>query len=157
MEELKKPIRNRRKEDPPFRRKEDELKFNLFDKFLSLMKWLIALVILILFFFYRTIGSQNQTDQYQIKLLNELTEKVNSIAINQPSSKSVVPGTCLVCHPFNSPSELRRRSDLQLDNFKAYIRGTYRPISNTVMPKFDSSAITDKEIEDIYNFLKPYK
>ena len=49
MEEPKKPTIRRRKDDPPFRRKEDELRFNLFDRFLSLMKWLLFLVILILF------------------------------------------------------------------------------------------------------------
>jgi hypothetical protein len=154
MEESKKPTIRRRKDDPPFRRKEDELKFNLFDRFLSLMKWLILLVMIILFFFYQTISSQNQTDQYQIKLLNELTEKVNAMANQKNTTNFPIPGACLVCHAVNSQNELRLKHSYTLTEFNDYIRGKYRPISNSTMPNFDSSIISDIEIEKIYNYLK---
>lgn len=154
MEEPKKPTIRRRKEDSPFRRKEDELRFELFDRFLSLMKWLLLLSILILFFFYQTISSQNQTDQYQIKLLNELTEKVNTLVNQNPENNTPIPGTCLVCHAINSQNELRLKHSYTLSEFNDYVRGKYRPISNSVMPNFSSSVISDSEIEKIYNYLK---
>ena len=154
MEEPKKPTIRRRKDDPPFRRKEDELRFELFDRFLSLMKWLLLLSILILFFFYQTISSQNQTDQYQIKLLNELTEKVNTLVNQKYENNTPIPGTCLVCHAVNGQNELRLKHSYTLSEFNDYVRGKYRPISNSVMPNFSSSVITDSEIEKIYNYLK---
>ena len=66
------PVKTRRKEDPPFRRKEDQLKFDMIEKTLTTTKWLIGLIVIILYFFYQTVTSQNQTDAYQIKLQNEI-------------------------------------------------------------------------------------
>lgn len=57
-------VKTRRKEDPPFRRKEDQLKFDMIEKTLTTTKWLIGLIVIILYFFYQTVSSQNQTDAY---------------------------------------------------------------------------------------------
>lgn len=152
-----KPRLNRRKQDSPFRRKEDELRYNLFDRFLSLAKWLIALIIVILFFFYKTVSNQNQTDQYQIKLINELIDKVNHMQPNKSLVNDIIPGSCLACHPMNTGAELKIRSGYELSDFRAYVRGEKRIPENSVMPNFHKDNISDQQIERLYNYLKYVK
>lgn len=137
-----------------FRRREDQLRYELFDKVISLSKWLIVLVLAILVFFYKTISGQNQTDQYQIKLLNEAIEKINHVNTNSSTKNEIIPGTCLVCHPDNTPSQMKLRPNFSQDDFRAYIRGEIRIPDNTVMPKFNKDAISDQQIEKVYNYLK---
>ena len=51
-ETTQRPVKTRRKEDPPFRRKEDQLKFDMIENTLTTTKWLIGLIVIILYFFY---------------------------------------------------------------------------------------------------------
>lgn len=150
----------RRKEDPPFRRKEDELRFNVIDNLLSMNKYLIIIIAIILYFFYSTVKDQNLTDAYQIKLLNDLTEKVNANneILNKFVSKTsigenIIPGTCTACHVPNR-MDIKLPKEWALQNFKDYVRGEVRIPSNNTMPKFDSKMVQDDQLEKIFIYLK---
>ena len=152
--------RIKKKEEIPtfqFRRREDQLRYELFDKVISLSKWLIILILAILFFFYKTISGQNQTDQYQIKLINEAIEKINHINTGTSNQIEVIPGTCMVCHPDGTPSQLKLRNNFTQEDFRAYVRGERRIPENKVMPKFGNDKISDQQIDKIYIYLKHIK
>lgn len=155
-----KPRMTRRKEDSPFRRKEDELRFNVIDNLVSMIKYLILVIAIILYFFYSVIKDQNNTDAYQIKLLNDITEKVNAnnellsrFYSKNPIGDSVVPGTCTACH-VPGRMDIKIPKEWALQNFKDYVRGDIRIPNNGIMPKFDSKMILDDQLEKIFIYLK---
>lgn len=158
MSTTKEPRVNRRhQEEVPFRRKEDQLRYEITHKVVGAIKWLVALNMVILFIFYNTISNQNTTDTYQLKILNDLNEKVTIIQKrldnqNQPDINQtgiVLPGICNSCHHLKENSIILRASWTNED-FKKYVRGEIRIPSNSIMPKFSSSQITDEELDNIY-------
>lgn len=148
---------HRRKEDSPFRRKEDELRYNILERIMSAFKWLVVLNIVVLYFFYNTITSQNNTDTFQIKLLNDLSEKIDKsnkiIPKDYISIINPTPSKCLTCHIQNK-NDIIIRQNWGLREFKDYIRGNYRIPENKSMPHFTDNEVSDKEIEDIFIYLK---
>ena len=153
MADEPKITKSRRKEDPPFRRKEDQLRFDVVDRTLSALKWLVALNMMVLYFFYQTVSTQNQTDAYQIKLQNEILSKLNSIQMVTPKEGSFLPGSCIACH-VPGRADIKLQKDWNYDNFKNYVRGTIRVPENNIMPKLDKDMVSDKELEQIYLNLK---
>ena len=160
MSTTKEPRINRRiQEEIPFRRKEDQLRYDITNKIVSAIKWLIALNMVILFVFYNTISNQNSTDTYQLKILNDLNEKVTLMQRKMDSSggsnkvesvsESFLPGICNSCHHLKENS-INIRASWSKDDFKKYVRGETRIPSNGVMPKFDPSQITDEDLDKIY-------
>ena len=162
-EEIKeKPQRRGRLQEPPppvFRRREDEIRFEMIDKILGMLKYSIILVIAVLYFFYSVITTQNTTDAYQIKLLNEAIEKLNKQEqllenrFNYGITKKALPGTCVVCH---APGrfDIILPKDWKMDTFKDYVRGTIRVPDNKIMPAFDKNVISDQQLEEIFTNLK---
>ena len=149
------PVKTRRKEDPPFRRKEDQLRFDMIEKTLTTTKWLIGLIVIILYFFYQTVTSQNQTDAYQIKLQNEILDKLNHLKVDAPyvGQSSIIPVSCIGCH-VPGRMDIKLQKDWNFENFRNYVRGTVRIPENNIMPKHDREMISDKELEQIYLNLK---
>ena len=159
-EDLKQSRQTRRKDDSPFRRKEDELRYNIIERMLSTFKWLVVLNMVVLYFFYSTINSQNITDAFQIKLMNDLTEKVNQnteilskFYSKNPVTQSIIPGTCTACH-VPDRMDIKIPREWALINFKEYVRGDIRIPNNGTMPKFDSKTIPDDQLEKIFIYLK---
>lgn len=154
-------IRTRKpvEQHPVFRRKEDEVRFEIIDKILNSLKYMIVLIIVILYFFYSVITSQNTTDAYQIKLLNEALEKLNKQEqllenrFNYGITKKALPGTCIVCH---APGrfDIILPKDWKMDTFKDYVRGVVRVPDNKIMPAFDKNAISDQQLEEIFTSLR---
>lgn len=144
---------------PIFRRREDEIKFDTIEKILASIKYLIGLIALILYFFYQIIVSQNNTDAYQIKLLNETIEKINkqeALLENRFSngfSKKALPGTCLGCH-VPGRFDVIIPKDWKFDTFRDYVRGVTRVPMNQVMPSFDKNMLSDTQLEEIFVNLK---
>lgn len=143
---------------PVYRRKEDEVRFEIIDKIVSSLKWMIVLVAGILYFFYSIIITQNTTDAYQIKLLNEVNEKLSKqeqmLGIKfESQSRKALPGTCIVCH---SPGrfDVVIPKDWKYENFKDYVRGNIRVPENKTMPAFGPNIITDQQLEEIFLNLK---
>lgn len=153
MADEPKITKSRRKEDPPFRRKEDQLRFDVVDRTLSALKWLVALNMMVLYFFYQTVSTQNQTDAYQIKLQNEILSKLNSIQMAAPKEGSFLPSSCISCH-VPGRADIKLHKDWNYDNFRNYVRGTVRVPENNIMPKLDKDMVSDKELEQIYLNLK---
>lgn len=161
MSTTKEPRINRRlqQEEQPFRRKEDQLRFDITNKIVSTIKWLIVLNMVILFVFYNTISNQNSTDTYQLKILNDLNEKVTLMQRKLDSNggyskvdtigESLLPGICNSCHHLKE-NAINIRASWSKDDFKKYVRGEMRIPSNSVMPKFSSSQITDEDLDNIY-------
>lgn len=157
MSTTREPRGNRRvQEDQPFRRKEDQLKYDITLRVVGAIKWLVALNIIILFLFYNTISNQNSTDTYQLKILNDLNEKVTIIQKKldnqtrpEVSTGIVLPGICNSCHHLKENSIILRASWTNED-FKKYVRGEIRIPSNSIMPKFSSSQISDGDLDNIY-------
>ena len=157
MSTTREPRVNRRvQEDQPFRRKEDQLKYDITLRVVGAIKWLVALNIIILFLFYNTISNQNSTDTYQLKILNDLNEKVTIIQKKldnqtrpEVSTGIVLPGICNSCHHLKENSIILRASWTNED-FKKYVRGEIRIPSNSIMPKFSSSQISDEDLDNIY-------
>ena len=150
-DDTQRPIKSRRKEDPPFRRKEDQLRFDIVERILSTIKWLVALNIIVLYFFYKTISSQNQTDAYQIKLQNEILSKI--AILNTSAQINTTPSSCIGCH-VPGRMDIKLQKDWNYDNFRNYVRGTVRVPENNIMPKHDKDMISDKELEQLYLNLK---
>lgn len=140
---------------PTFRRREDEIRFEVIEKILGSLKWMIVLVAIILYFFYSVITAQNTTDAYQIKLLNETLEKLNKQEqilenrFNYGVSKKPLPGTCLVCHATGRFDIILPR-DWKIETFKDYVRGIARVPENRIMPAFDKNLISDQVLEEIF-------
>lgn len=161
MSTIKEPRTNRRissYEDPPFRRKEDQLRYDITNKVVSAIKWLIALNMVILFIFYNTISNQNSTDTYQLKILNDLNEKVTLMSrkLEKDSnnrvdvvSDSFLPGICNSCHHLKE-NAINIRASWSKDDFKKYVRGEIRVPANSIMPKFNPNQITDEDLDNIY-------
>lgn len=158
-----KELRSRTKKidpiQPIFRRREDEIKFDTIEKILSSIKYLIGLIAIILYFFYQIIISQNTTDAYQIKLLNEAIEKINkqeALLENRFSNgftKKALPGTCIGCH-VPQRFDVVIPKDWKFDTFRDYVRGTTRVPANGVMPSFDKNILSDAQLEEIFVNLK---
>lgn len=73
---------------------------------------------------------------------------------NQSYEKNmkVLAGTqCAACHL--SPSMVLPKSTLSMDQFVAYVRGENRFNRNSQMPKFDSSMMSDGDLEKIWKGL----
>lgn len=144
---------------PVFRRREDEIRFEIIEKILSMLKYSVFLVIATLYFFYSVITTQNTTDAYQIKLLNETLEKLNKQEqllenrFNYGVTKKALPGTCIVCH---APGrfDIILPKDWKMDTFKDYVRGTVRVPDNKIMPAFDKNTVSDQQLEEIFTNLK---
>ena len=167
MSTTKEPRMNNRRssnEEIPFRRKEDQLKYDVTNKIVGAIKWLVVLNIVIMLIFYNTISNQNTTDTYQLKILNDLNEKVTLIQKKIDSNKTMgtvvsqndpvpqdvfLPGICNACHHLKENS-INIRASWSKDDFKKYVRGEIRIPSNGVMPKFSSSQITDEDLDTIY-------
>lgn len=161
MSTIKEPRANRRVsnyEDPPFRGKEDQLQYDITNKVVGAIKWLIALNMVILFIFYNTISNQNSTDTYQLKILNDLDEKVtlmsrklenNSVNKNDVVAEPFLPGICNSCHHLKENS-INIRASWSKDDFKKYVRGEIRVPANSIMPKFNQNQISDEDLDNIY-------
>lgn len=157
----KNPQIRKRKEDPPFRRKEDQLRFDLIERIVGAIKWLIALVAIILYMFYSTINSQNRTDSYQLKILNDLNEKLVNLQKtintdrnpNPDRNPQPLPGQCNVCHHLRENSIIIR-TNWEYEDFRKYVRGELRIPENKIMPKFNRNQISDDEIRTIFEELK---
>ena len=111
-----------------------------------------------LYFFYSIIITQNTTDAYQIKLLNEVNEKLSKqeqmLGIKfESQSRKALPGTCIVCH---APGrfDIIIPKDWKYENFKDYVRGIVRVPENKTMPAFGPNIITDQQLEEIFLNLK---
>lgn len=141
---------------PIFRRREDEIKFEVIDKLTSYIKWLIAAILIILYFFYKTISNQNINDAYQIRLLTENADRLvrmEKYYSNNVNTK-VLPSTCAVCH-IPGRMDIIVPKEWTVDMFKYYVRGEgERFPSNGIMPKFNKAAISDQQLEEIFLDLK---
>lgn len=145
--------------DSPFRRKEDQLKYDITNKMIAMVKWLIALNALILYFFFNEVSENKALSEYQLRLLSELSQKIDQ-KVPDPAHSKIVAKTlnylneneatrnCVTCH--NSTNPIQILPTWGYKEFRDYIRGDYRIIDNQVMPSYDEETFSEKDIEQLY-------
>lgn len=165
IDETEKPENTpkRRKEDTPpvFRRKEDEVKYHTIDRLVGMMKYFVVIILIILYILYATITDYNKTNDYQLKLLNDIHSAIvpveNKQVIRNVKAFAVSADTsqCKTCHA-NNTNVMYMKKDWKIEDFKSYVRGTKRDIPNSIMPKFTEEMIKDQDLEKMYFILKDF-
>lgn len=112
----------------------------------------VTVMLIVAFALYMGINS-NISDA--IKHIDDVGKRIDYVLYqNQTYEKNmkVLSGTaCASCHV--QPSMVLPKSSLSMDQFIAYVRGSGRFNSNSQMPKFDPSMMSDAELEKIWKGL----
>lgn len=153
----------RRKEDVPpvFRRKEDEIKYSTIDKLISMMKYFVAIIMVLLYLLYSTMNDYNKANDFKLKLLNDIHSVIVPVEDKQiirnvkAFAVSSETAQCKTCHA-NNTNTMYMKKDWKIEDFKMYVRGEKRDIPNSIMPKFTPEMIKDQDLEKMYFILKDF-
>ena len=163
-------------EDFVFRRKEDQIKYDTTNKIVSIVKWLIALNFLLLYFFYSVTKDNKILVEYQMRMIGDISKKIERSQFLQiqsppgaPASQgmikteskeyksvfdtSVNAGKCMACHD-SSQNPIALEPMWDYGDFRKYVRGEIRIPTNTIMPKYSENDISNGELEKMYFELK---
>lgn len=136
------------------------------NKLLGQLKFALIVVFLTVLFFYFVVSKDNTKADYQIRLLNDILIKLESTdkpknpvldAINGKNTiqkivdLSASTKQCAACH--NEQNIIKLFPSWTYEDFKFYMRGTKRIPTNNIMPNYNSTQLSDKEIEQIYLIL----
>ena len=145
--------------DTPFRRKEDQLKYEITNKMISMVKWLIVLNGFILYFFFSEVSENKALTEYQLRLMRELGQKIDQKIPDQAHAKLVAKTIdylneneatkqCVNCH--NKENPVKILPSWGYKDFRDYIRGDFRIIDNPIMPKYTEKEFSERDIEKLY-------
>lgn len=153
-------------EETVFRRKEDKIKYEITNKVIGVVKWLIFLNLLLLYFFYSVTKDNKILVEYQMKMINDISQKISKNYTNNKAD--VVTSNNVMNHNYNKVFETSQnankcaschntdmnvlfvRSIWNFEDFRKYVRGKIRIPSNNIMPNYTEKDITTKELEAIY-------
>lgn len=159
-------------EDFVFRRKEDQIKYDTTNKIVSIVKWLIVLNFILLYFFYSVTKDNKILVEYQMRMIGDISKKIERAHFSEipsppgaPATQgiskeyksvfdtSVNAGKCMSCHD-SSQNPIRLEPMWDYGDFRKYVRGEKRIPTNTIMPKFLENDISNRELEKMYFELK---